>query len=394
MNQGTLDRDLHAIYQTVSNPNRWSECIEAIGQSINAKSGMIGFDDVVTKTPLSSERFGFSPDQIPIILKYSPVDIWVQNLIKSGIDTFGVSEQFVPYKKFLASGMFDGYCRDFDMHHATGVYIDKSDGIGLRMAFHRSRSQGGFDAKEVPYLNTLLPHLKRAANLAKLFQHARLSSRKLDQSLDALPYGAMILNEHGCVLLSNTAAERCLNGSSQCFSYSNAHIKSVKGVQDSDYFGLLNSLTRSEKLAEMPLAKSFLVRSHEGGHLVEFNRFEADMDDLNPLVDWRLYSSNASVPCVLVLIKKLGASNGRKMQELDSAAANTAHLRLEKLYHLTKAESDISAQLCAGLSPADISKIRFRSVDTIRTQIKTIQTKMNVHSTNKVISNVARLTGT
>jgi DNA-binding CsgD family transcriptional regulator len=67
----------------------------------------------------------------------------------------------------------------------------------------RSKGQGPFGAAEERLLRALMPHLQRAVQLHRRLAAAELTSRSLAESMDRLPYGVILLDERGQVLLAN-----------------------------------------------------------------------------------------------------------------------------------------------------------------------------------------------
>lgn len=65
--------------------------------------------------------------------------------------------------------------------------------------------------------------------------------------------------------------------------------------------------------------------------------------------------------------------------------------KLQDIYKLSPTEKDIIILISEGYSPYDIAKIRSRSIETIRTQIKQIMQKIGVNKLNAIVIQVFNL---
>jgi len=67
--------------------------------------------------------------------------------------------------------------------------------------------------------------------------------------------------------------------------------------------------------------------------------------------------------------------------------------KLMQLVPLSRAESEVTLLLVEGHSPRGISDIRFRSIQTVRTQIKNVLNKVDLPRTSSLIIYVSGLLG-
>jgi len=62
--------------------------------------------------------------------------------------------------------------------------------------------------------------------------------------------------------------------------------------------------------------------------------------------------------------------------------------KLKQEFNLTNAEHEILLLVSKGHTPLEISEIRERSIETVRTQIKRIMQKLNVRRTHNMVLKV------
>lgn len=65
---------------------------------------------------------------------------------------------------------------------------------------------------------------------------------------------------------------------------------------------------------------------------------------------------------------------------------------LVRAYNLTPAEAEVTLELAAGLSAAEISRARGTSVHTVRTHLKRVLVKTGTHSQAALVARVFRAT--
>ena len=84
-------------------------------------------------------------------------------------------------------------------------------------------------------------------------------------------------------------------------------------------------------------------------------------------------------PCLLVMV-------GRDVVQRPGAVRAFAALR-----GLTPAEADVLAHLACGLTPAEVAARHARSLNTVRTQVRSILAKLGLHGLQPLVAQVARL---
>jgi DNA-binding CsgD family transcriptional regulator len=90
--------------------------------------------------------------------------------------------------------------------HVVAGCIFRERTTSVDIAALRSKGQGAFGAAEEELVRALMPHLQRAVQIHRRLAAAELTSRSLAESMDRLPYGVLLLDERGQVLLANGVA--------------------------------------------------------------------------------------------------------------------------------------------------------------------------------------------
>lgn len=379
MNNETLDHHIRLIYETAASPSLWINTLTDISSTINAKAGMIGSDNIRTKTHLTSIRSGFSQDALDALAPYHAKCLWTHALIELNPNSFVTSEHILPQKEYLASELFDGFGRYFDSHHAIGLYFDKTGESAFRMSFLRSKTQGPYGQYEATYLNSLLPHIKQALNLSRQFADNNLLSQFSNNAIINSNNNAVFVIDRFCKIIKvNEFAESHLRDENWLQIVQN-RLVIKKGFCNSKFQSIVASVTRSDNFLNMKTIIPFIIEiennSSTESWLVEISRLEINIDS-----NYAHIFNIQNQATALVTVKKLPQSSHYSYQ------------RLKTLYNLSETEIDIAIKLANGDSPLKISDDRCRSIDTIRTQIKQLNAKLGLKNSNQTIAIINQLT--
>lgn len=377
MNDDILDRHIHLIYNTVTDPLAWKDCLSEISTTINAKAGMIGVDDIQEKTHLTSMRYGFSEDAIDALAPYHAKCLWTHELIELNPKRFVTSEQLLAPKKYMTSELFNGFGRHFDSFHATGMYFDQTGDQALRMSFLRGQSQGAYGQRETDYLNRLLPHIKRAVSLSRKMLDQALLLQITEYAFDKHDHMVFIVDSFSKLINMNKAATASLKDA-KWFDVHQNKLVFKKGLRNSEYLSALSSVTRPENLEDLQASVPFLVEFDEetkqGHYLMEVIRFQTHVEsELSQIMNVK------SETLAMVTIRNL------------SHSPQTLSDRLKQLFLLSNSETEIALLLAMGTAPKQIAEERCRSIETVRTQIKKITAKLDAKNTSHLIAKINQL---
>lgn len=382
MADDALDYNINQIYEAVSSPNLWKQCLEGVASVINAKSAMLGLDDAKTQCNLTSLRYGMAHDAIAEMQAFRDKDPWVKCLLNIDTNRFLFNEQFLPQKYYFASEFFNDFGQRHDIYHTAAIYLKREHNQALRLSFQRGKSQHAYGTKETEYLNRLLPHFKHAVSLSARFFESPLTTSYLSpikNSEDAI----FILDSHCRLQYLNMLAENMLK-QSHIVQFQNNHLR-FKCPPANAIKTTIRSVTRADQIINMPPSNAFIINVDESNtnktYLIEVNRFSNHREQMTEnLLPQTAHFSRPNVRLnknyAILTIKQL-------FHTLD-----TTKKRLKQLFNLTNTEVEIACLIANGLSSSDIAKRRSRSIETIRTQLKQIILKMNVKSVNQLIVRV------
>lgn len=364
----SMDKLLNAIYEAAVDQSNWRSCLELISESINACSGMLGVDDVDKGLHLSRVNYGYDPAMVERLIHgdLQGKDLWTRALIQISPDGFLVDDELSPRLEFLKSDLFNNLLKEFDISHTIGTYLDRHQGLGIRMAFQRTSRQGSYSERERDFLDCLRPHIQHSIQLNQCLLDSKGSCLGFHGQFGGSTDALLLATSTGRVVYVNRAAEYLI---SECDGIDiRANGLCISGLKPNELAGALKSVCRSKGLVNMKQTHEFYLRGRSNSlKLVTINRYQAPQ------------TAQFFVPRfqnqILALIK---ISDVRLNFEADQVLAD--------LFGLTAQELGVSLNLINGLSPKDIADQTCRSINTIRTQIKAIYAKTNVRNAAELIS--------
>ena len=238
------------------------------------------------------------------------------------------------------------------------------------MVILREKTKGPYDRPDLELLRALLPHLSQALKLYGRIASLESSRRGLEDSLDRISTGVLLLDAGGRVLFANRAAERIASQDD-----------GLRITRD----GLATALPReSAALGRLVAAAALTTNgngSAAGGELLlsrpSLRRPLALA--VSPLPKDGFLPSLPGVPAVAVFISDPEAAG-----ESDAAL-------LARLYGLTPAESRVTAALMSGGDLREVSDALGISYHTGRAQMKSVFSKTGARRQAELVQLLLKL---
>ena len=352
------------IYEASYKPDRWDHVVAQLCcKLLNAKSGALLFEDRQTRTRSmigayglpaavrASYRFGIAKyDHTFHLQRQMPV---------------GEASQITDSEKVRQDHPF--YYRlilkpnDIGFISAINIYNDDEWHVGIGL--HRSFSAQPFSEQDCHTLKLLYPHFKRALRIHREFHRLRTRQQSLHEALSRFMIGLIILGPDGRMTYQNPVAERLMadhggltlhNGKPKAhFANENQCLQNL--IRQQLEMDASNVANQTEALGvhhpDREMNLNVIVTSLKGNN-------EPDSEQQGHLA---LYLSDPD------------------------SALNLPATAVQSLYNMTPKEANVAIALANGLSPSQISEHHGVSVDTVRSQLKSIYSKMGVNKQQDVI---------
>jgi DNA-binding NarL/FixJ family response regulator len=269
---------------------------------------------------------------------------------------------------FVIDDLLDG-----DVYHRSEFYQDFAKPNGqehmlLGAVGDRDQTTIGFFREHKPFgtkerrtLSLLLPHFKRGLQLRERLHRSEFDARIGYTAFEALAGSAIVVDAECNVLFANTSASRCL--SRRGLPISLALLLSSGATRL-----LVNNSSEGARLRS-------IVRNAAHGESGGAIRLEFDALDNDRIGQFAIFIS--PFPQQLPGNEALGAGGAPVLiliNELSQARAAPPSL-FSDLFGLSAAEGAVAAALLGGQTAETVARDREVSLDTVRTQIRTILRK-------------------
>jgi DNA-binding CsgD family transcriptional regulator len=350
------------IYDCAGAPDAWPAALEHVSQFVGGTSGHF---------------LVFTPTQVPIISVVGGLDP------ASGreYDAHYAQKDPRPARWFAQPGQVTAchHIVDVEAFNRTelvadflnrwdarwcmaGTFTLPGQVFGLWSAM-RSAAGGPFSEDECHRLRFLLPHIGRAAELQARLGATDTREQLFGEVLDALGHPAFILDGNCRILHANSAAEALVaDGSLLTGLGGRLSARSPEIAQ-----AILAATARTENVASPANAARLdlsvtLAGVSASWHRIEFFR-------LSPV--WMRGPSRAVAVLAIVMRRGIG-----RMPSLDV---------LKRRFELTGSEAALAASVGSGQTLREIAVSRRVSIETIRTQLKSVFRKMGARRQSDVV---------
>ena len=284
---------------------------------------------------------------------YFAKDLWAQALLRSPANRATALDRLVSPAQFERSEIYNELSREHGrIFHCLGLWFRTGDAVTL-IAAQRIVSHSGFDTDEEGRLQAVMPHLNRLAQARSRLRAAEARARRADHWLEAGADARLLLDGRRRVIWCNAAADSLL---------------ASRAVLKIDAGGEIGLPARLEDLAFRAAVAAAVDPRKRGAMVLTCEQ------DGTP--GWRI-AVEPTPTGAAVIVRDVAAYAGR--------LAESARLS----WGLTPAETGLARALLCGCSPEEHARIRGVSVQTVRTQVRSLLGKAGVHRIPEFLARAA-----
>jgi DNA-binding CsgD family transcriptional regulator len=358
-----LDHIIGVIYETVLEPSRWSEAVELCGLYAGGIAGQLC---TVNKADLSAELFlmagEFSQPAATVYEKNIPIDprseMFSEMIIQKWLCCHHFYDQnFVNHNEF-----YQDFLIIHGVRYGMAAMIDETTDYITTFGSIRAVGQQPFGDTNQLAAQRFGSHLQRALRLQKHTQSLQTKAELGARAIDALALPMLIVDGKAVILHLNVGAERLLNSPVYGLTGKAGHLFSTHPDQQN-------------KLKD-------LIAKATGYPAVGGAMFFPDKDlrqvFVTPLPAASPFAQDWQSPLALVLVM--------------DANQNLSSLQLlGALYNLSPAELRVASALLNGNSPEQYAQQAAVSVNTVRTQLKSLFNKTNTSRQSELVAILSRM---
>lgn len=351
----------------------WHGALEGLAEATGSKSGeliCIAPDRSVTLNIMTNT----SPELLDAFIRCNGGDPDVNPRVKAGMQApllkVLAESDFITPEEHKRHPHYQSFARPFDIPYICLATLDRKAGGLTGLAVTRTEREGHISSEQRRVFELFASHVRAAVRSHEALEG--YGDALVTGALEAISIPAFICDETGRVRAQTPSTEAVLKGPGglqlKAGRLGAPLLAEAQALTDA----IANAASGLKRSSIAPRNRTVLVRRSEG--------------DTRPLVlDVialpRRRFEFAFTARVLVLVRGESA---------DTARQRRATL-LQAVYGLTAAETDIALQLFAGRSAEDIAQSRAVTVQTVRTQIKSLLAKSGARRQVELVAQLGQM---
>lgn len=347
------------LYEGMLDEEAWQKSLRAVSDSfgggslalfsMNPATGRVYRADVLNNDPAVMQEYGarwLAEDPRHAVGLTRPV----------GVPQ--TEETLVRWREFVRTPVFNDFLRPAGIELFMATWIERGPQRGVVLSLQRPLSARPFDAEDRRRMAVLAPHIRRVVEVKDRLAVAEISAATLLETMDRLPFGVVLLDaKHGVVEASDSVRRLLARG---------------------DGLRLEDGRLRAETSADSRLLAARLERA-------------MDVDAQDDLVRVHRHSGRRSLSLLVLPLATdatawLGAAARWMILVFDPEHATSPRAdALRRVLEITVAEAVLTEKLAAGLSLAVAAEQLGISINTARSQLKSVFAKTGTNTQAQLV---------
>lgn len=366
------------IYDTILDDTSWDRVLDQVAEVVGAR-GCIMFEiesepsGALSATHLSS---AYDPKLVDDYNRvHAKLELADQSLFArhsaagDGVDIIS-DEVLAKTQEELAARANSKAMASFGIHHRAGALLSKDNPLKNRFSVQFTQDHGPLNKADRRILNTLLPHMAKACELARPVSHLQKMSVGLAAALDNFRIGVCLIRADRAIIAQNREFERQMSDTGIFFRTSSGQLE-MRRSEDQEWFQrLVSDIGNHGQFGARP-RKEALAGTGRGSDItlsVELAPLtSADAFGETRLDGFAVYSFDTSKPI-----------------DLDIDVVSQA-------LSLTQSEGALVGLLAQGMTNREIAERRERSVETVNSQVKSLLLKADCANRTQIIRRVTNI---
>ncbi len=354
-------------YEAALEPARWLEFLRKTKEAVQARSILLRLIDFDNRRVALAETIGYDPAYVSAYRDhFVRLDPYAAKLNVSPHGVLRYPEEAISWHERSKSEYHNEYERPQGLRHSVGCILTKNQNYNLQFALQRGAEGAPFseDTDSIAMLSILVPHMARAMSVHRSLSEAACQKTWALEALNKLRVGVILINERSQPYFKNHAADQL--------------IKSWPGMGMTKEGITFHRRADAEQLARLVRDARQIAR---GDLATPPGCMGIASDDGNtlqiqiaPLLTEQTHWLDAIPPGSLALF--LCKPGGQQLP-----CEN-----LVSLYGLTRAEARLAAKLAEGLSLEEVSDEFDISIETARSQLKSIFAKTGARRQSELMA--------
>jgi len=361
-----LDHLIGVLYEAAIDPSLWNEVMELCARFVGGILGHILTIDKCLNQPVfsvSGGEFATMENESNYVDYYMAIDPRMRSemMESAHVHEYRFCHVYLNKNFVNTNEFYQDFLIPIGGRYSMGAWVDDSEGHHTLIGLHRGAKQPKFGDTERTAAQRFSLHLQRALRLQTHTQSLQIKAELGARAIDALALAMLIVDNQANILHLNSLAENLLNNPAHGFRSKAGRLSATQTVYSSCLDGLIARATGYPAIA--------------GAMMLD--GVEPRQVYVTPLPAASPFAREWQTPLALVLV-------------MDAVKALTPLQLLGKLYDLSPAELRLASALLDGKSPEEFAHEVFVSLNTARTQLKSVFRKTGTHRQSELVALLSR----
>lgn len=364
---------VQAIHAAGLDEGLWPAAIRALCNALGAPSGDLEISDKRTMRLTAFHAHGVPPfAEIAYAAEYMKQNPRLPNAFRQRPGDIGYDRQHIDEAGMKANAFYSEFLPGHGIRYYVSAILANDAHTFAGICINRTAKAGHAQQADIALMGRFLPHLQQAYGTNLRLGGTSRGNHVLEDLLDRLVDGLVVIAADGSVRFANTAA-RLIAARRDGIHLSTGGIGFSLAEARKAYEVALQGIRRLIAGGTDPPQGDFLVRRPDGisGYLVSVRPLMPAEDDR-----WSAFEAFA-----LVLIRDPASAPS-------GGIASVARV----LFGLTHAEASLADALRSGISLPDYARARRLSLNTVYTHLRRIKAKTGCRTMQELIARLAALT--
>jgi DNA-binding CsgD family transcriptional regulator/PAS domain-containing protein len=348
-----LSRLLYTLYAAPTSPELWPKFLQEFVHLMGVSGGGIVQHDMEQQKFGLSTFVGLDPAGVALYEKYyGTIDEWRAAALRKleGEAVFG--HELCSRAELEKTEFYNDFLVKFDSRLYWTMATERGTTRLESISLYQSWKNQSPDPDNLDLLQFVIPHIQAALRTRRQIVAAETANRELEEALNCLEQGVVLLDQFGNCLFTNIAAQQILNRREGL-----SIIKSKIWVNSPTERGRLNALIErscTNDVISSPGGAVAISRDGKRPLNISFHRFRCE---------------NPTAPRRAVAIAFISDPESR---------VRTPPSLMTALFGFTQAECRLAGLLINGCSLKDAAEQCRVTYETVRSQLKSIFNKTGV----------------
>lgn len=354
-----------SLYDAALDPAQWGPIAGQLARTLRAGSAAIQVRSTTGVQVLSRTSNFTDQDEVAYRTHFYAKDVLAERAAARGYNQILTNNDLIDEPSWVESEIYRDYFVPLGIHHIAGGMIELPNNATGIFAVHREKTARAFSADDKSILARLLPHVRNAIRVQTALGGASLQLEAARDFLERSTTALLVVDRAGRLLASNSRGEHLLERS--------LALTLISGRVTAAH---LSAHHRMMRLIEGAVDTAVGRGDAAGGLLsLPFEHQTPLSVTVTPLRPRHGFS--LSEPAALIIARDAGER------------VDITHM-LTDLYGLSPSEALLASGLVNGLTIDEIALAHGVTLNTVRTQLKSVMTKTSTSRQTELVALILR----